>query len=73
MGAVQKSRATALREIADEIEKKGDGNLSEDIVTMVDDLLDLIRHDEAVRDWRAREAAGEKTIPSAEVRKMLGF
>ncbi|HWL86050.1 MAG TPA: hypothetical protein VNO21_09630 [Polyangiaceae bacterium] len=72
MDVGRKAQATALREIASWIEEKGD-DLSEDVVTMVDDLLDLVRHDEAVRDWRAREAAGEKTIPSAEVRKMLGF
>ncbi|WP_394825842.1 hypothetical protein [Pendulispora albinea] len=72
MGAARKVQATALREIADWIEATGD-DLSDGVAHMVDDMLDLIDHEEAVRDWREREARGEKTISSAEARKILGF
>jgi len=72
MTAGRKVQATALREIADWIDETGD-ELSEEVAAMVDEMLDLIDHEEAVRDWREREARGEKTIPSAEARKILGF
>ncbi len=72
MGAVRKVQATTLREIADWIEETGD-DLSDEVAAMADDMLDLIEHEEAVRDWREREARGEKTVPSAEARRILGF
>ena len=68
----RQTQAKALREMAQRLEEVDD-DLPDDVVGAVEEIVDWIWVDEAVRDWRAREAAGEKTIPSAEVRRILGY
>jgi len=72
MAADRKTQASALRELAKYIEDTG-SDLPRDVASAVESMLDMMQHEQAVRDWRAREAQGEKTIPSSEARKLLGL
>ncbi len=77
----RKTLATALRKFADYIERDEKLDVSELQGAMNDiaEVVDLLEAEddewarEAQRDWHAREAQGEKAIPSAEVRRILGL
>ncbi|WP_394822376.1 hypothetical protein [Pendulispora albinea] len=70
----RRTQASALRWLAERIEES-DADLSDDerVMGTVAHIVALMKLDEAVRDWHEREAAGEKTLSSAEVRRMLGM
>jgi len=68
----RKVQATALRWLAERLEES-DTDVSDDeqIMGTVAHVVALMELDEAVEDWHRREAAGEKTIPSDQVRRIL--
>lgn len=70
MGVDRKAQATALRKFADYIEE-GAGDLPDEVEDAVQSITDLIWAEAAAHDWHEREAKGEKTIPAAEVRRLL--
>jgi len=72
MAADRQAQATALRDLAKRIEDT-EGDLPDDVAEAVRSILDLLELEDAARDWHEREARGEKAIPSAEVRRILGF
>ncbi|HWL89712.1 MAG TPA: hypothetical protein VNO21_28105 [Polyangiaceae bacterium] len=73
MATDRKIQANALREFAGYLEEEAGDDLPEDVAAAVTSIVNLIKHRRAMHDWWEREAKGEKTIPSAEARKRLGF
>jgi phage gpG-like protein len=63
------AQAETLRALADQVEhgKPLPRELATALIEALEDREDV----EAVRDWRARKARGEKTIPAAEVYRKL--
>jgi len=70
MGIDRKAQATALRKFADYIEE-GRSDLPDEVEDVVQSVADLMWAEAAARDWHEREAKGEKTVPAAEVRRLL--
>lgn len=71
MAAKNTAQARTLRALADQVEhgKPLPRELADAMAEALEDRKDA----EAVRDWRARKAAGEKTIPAADVYRKLGL
>ncbi len=72
----RKAQAKALRNLASYLEED-ETELPDELEAAVDNIVDLLafhaRVEEAARDWHEREARGERAIPSAEARRILGL